>query len=159
MKKIIMSLALCVVILEAGSLGVLESKSLKKQQQHLFSLAKGGDVDAQTLLGEMYLDGIGVKQDRNQAFFWISRAANQSDPKAIYLLGFMYENGLKVDVNFERAAILYKKAANEGQVIAKYHLALMYKEGRGVKKDSKKALSLLEEIVEVRKRHYSSSSV
>ncbi len=158
MKKMIMSLVLGAVLLEAGSLGIVEKQRLKKQESHLFALAKSGNVDAQALLGEMYLDGIGVKQDRDQAFFWISRAANQGDPKALYLLGFMYENGIKVDVNFERAAILYQKAANEGQIIAKYHLALMYREGRGVKKDSKKALSLLEEIVEA-KDHSDSSAV
>jgi TPR repeat protein len=104
------------------------------------------------ILGEMYLDGIGVKIDHEKAFFWLSKAAGNGDVEAQYLLGFMYENGLKVAQNIKRATKWYKEAAMQGDVLAQYNLAIIYKEGKGeVKKDMKEAfrwLTMVEESKE-----------
>ncbi len=151
MKKIVLSL-FCATLLFGSSLSSIENEQNSKEFKKLFELAKSGDVDSQTLLGEIYLDGLGVKADLDKAFFWLSKASNNEDPQAAYLLGFMYENGIKVSKNLDRAFTLYTKAAKGGDIMAKYHLAFMYKDGKGVEKDRKKAISLLKEIKDIRDR-------
>ncbi|RUM66278.1 MAG: hypothetical protein DSZ06_03560 [Sulfurospirillum sp.] len=150
MKKFIIAMAIGGVFLSSayaeGMLGKIEKESDKEVYNRVFTLAKSGDINSQTLLGEMLLDGIGVKADLDKAFYWISKASNSGDADASYLLGFMYENGIKVHVNLQRAATLYEKGAREGSLMAKFHLAFMYHKGIGVQKDNKKAISLLEEI-------------
>jgi len=115
--------------------------------QTFFKLAKSGDIQSQTLLGEMYLDGIGTEMDVKKAFYWISKASNNGDSDAQYLLGFMYENGIKVAVNTPRAVTLYQKAAKQGDILSQYSLAMIYKEGKGgVKKDMVKAYKWLSKV-------------
>jgi len=144
MKKVFLSLLVATALM-ASNLSSIE-KIDNKEVNALFDMAKSGDIDSQTLLGEIYLDGIGVDIDLDKAFFWLSKASNQDSPQAQYLLGFMYENGIKVDKNLERAAKLYTKASIGGDLMAKYHLAFMYKDGKGVKMDKSKAIALLKEI-------------
>jgi len=148
MKRVILSTLLTTALMASGlsSIEKIENKEINT----LFELAKGGDVDSQTLLGEIYLDGIGVEVDLDKAFFWLSKASNNESAQAQYLLGFMYENGIRVDKNLERAAKLYTKASIGGDLMAKYHLAFMYKDGKGVKRDKAKAIALLKEIKSIK---------
>ena len=151
MKKIIMGAMIVTSSLLAGSFSqgieYLNNNSEKKAYDTFFSLAKSGDVDSQTMLGEMYLDGIGIGVDQDKAFYWISKAAHSGDKEAEYLLGFMYENGISVAVNLPRAVELYKSSADKGDLLAKYNLAIILKEGKGgVEKDVDKAYNLLSSI-------------
>lgn len=151
MKKILAGTVLLAVVALAGDfksgLHALNNKKDLKAYETFFTLAKSGDVDSQTLLGEMYLDGIGTDVDVKKAFYWISKAAHNGDVQAQYLLGFMYENGIKVAVNIPRAIVLYEKAANKGDILAQYNLAMIYKEGKGgIKKDMQKAFKWLAKV-------------
>ena len=151
MKKIVLGTLLVAVSLVAGdfksTLKNLDGKKDLMAYETFFKMAKSGDVDSQTLLGEMYLDGIGTDIDVEKAFYWISKAANTGDAEAQYLMGFMYENGIKVAVNIPRAVILYEKAAKQDDVLAQYNLAMIYKEGKGeIKKDMEKAFSWLAKV-------------
>ncbi len=151
MKKVFLG-ALCLTVsLMAsdfkGGINDLDGKNDLQAYETFFQLAKSGDVDSQTLLGEMYLDGIGTQVDLKKAFYWISKAADNGDAQAQYLLGFMYENGLKVAVNIPRAVVLYKKAALQGDVLSQYNLAMIYKEGKGgVGKDMDQAFKWLANV-------------
>jgi len=151
MKKIFLG-ALCITATLVASefksgLKELDGKTDLQAYKTFFQLAKSGDVDSQTLLGEMYLDGIGTDIDIKKAFFWISKAASTGDAQAQYLLAFMYENGIKVAVNIPRAVTLYKKAALQGDILSQYNLAMIYKEGKGgVKKDMKQAFKWLANV-------------
>ena len=154
MKKIISAILVC------GSLLYADSVNLGNQleQEHndyntFFAAAKSGDIDAQMILGEMYLDGIGIEADHQKAFFWLSKAARSGDSQAQYLLGFMYENGLKVASNIKRAVKWYTEAALQGDILAQYNLAIIYKEGKGeVEKDMKKAFKWLTLVQESKKK-------
>ena len=151
MKKIIIGSLIVAIGLMASDfksgLKNLNGKKDLKAYETFFKLAKSGDVDSQTLLGEMYLDGIGTEMDVKKAFYWISKAANNGDAEAEYLLGFMYENGIKVAVNMPRAVTLYEKAAKKGDILAQYNLAMIYKEGRGdIEKDMDKAFKWLASV-------------
>ena len=50
-------------------------------------LAGFGNADEQTMLGECYLNGIGVPKDKQQAVEWFRMAAEQRDWSAAYILG------------------------------------------------------------------------
>lgn len=157
MKKILLATVLVSVGLYANDfksgLENLDGKKDLKAYKTFFSLAKSGDVDSQTLLGEMYLDGIGTEMNADKAFYWISKAANNGDAEAEYLLGFMYENGIKVAPNLRRAVSLYEKAAKKGDVLAQYNLAMIYKEGKGgITKDIHKAFKWLASVQKSKER-------
>jgi TPR repeat protein len=161
MKKFISVLLVCGSLLYAGTgtedIDFRNALSELEQQESdfetFFAAAKSGDVDAQMILGEMYLDGIGVEADHQKAFFWLSKAARNGDAQAQYLLGFMYENGLKVASNIKRAIKWYTEAALQGDILAQYNLAIIYKEGKGeVEKDMKKAFMWLAQVQESRKK-------
>lgn len=125
----------------------------KKAYETFFLAAKSGDTDAQMILGEMYLDGIGVEVDHDKAFFWLSKAAASGDPEAQYHLAFMYENGIKVAKNMTRAVKWYTEAALQGDILSQYNLAIIYKEGRGeVEKDMQKAFKWLYLVQEAREK-------
>ncbi len=151
MKKIFLG-AMCITVGLMASdfksgFNDLDGKKDLKAYDTFFQLAKSGDVDSQTLLGEMYLDGIGTEVDVKKAFFWISKAASSGDAEAQYLLGFMYENGIKVAVNMPRAVTLYKKAAVQGDILSQYNLAMIYKEGKGeIKKNMDEAFKWLSDV-------------
>ena len=152
MKKIF-SIMACSLMLNASSfdegIKILDLGHETKASNEFFASAKSGDVDSQMILGEMYLDGIGVDIDHQKAFYWLSKAAQAGDVEAQYLLGFMYENGLKVAKNVLRATKWYTKAALQGDVLSQYNLAIIYKEGRGeISRDMSEAfkwLSMVEE--------------
>jgi len=157
MKKFVLGLAFSSAVLFAGSfedsLKVLDSGNVSKAMSQFQTLAKKGDVDAQTMLGEMYLDGIGTNQDTKKAYFWIQKAANSGDKEAQYLLGFMYENGIEVKQDISQAVAWYQKAANRGDTMAMYNLAFIYKNGaNGINKDMNKAVSLLQKVEEIKSK-------
>ena len=155
MKKFILGLAISSAVLFAGDfssgLKALDSGDTLKAFEQFQTLAKGGDIDAQTMLGEMYLDGIGTTQDTKKAYYWIQKAANNGDKEAQYLLGFMYENGIEVKKDISQAVSWYQKAANKGDIMAMYNLAFINKNGaKGVNKDMNKAVSLLQKVEEIK---------
>jgi TPR repeat protein len=159
MKKLISSVLVCGAVLFAGN--VSSGSSIEEQNigyemdahKNLLIAAKAGDVDAQTIIGEMYLDGIGVDVDHQEAFYWLSKAAHSEDKDAQYLLGFMYENGLKVDQNEKRAVKWYTEAAMQGDLLSQYNLAIIYKEGKGsIKKDMTKAFKWLHMVEDTRSK-------
>jgi uncharacterized protein len=49
---------------------------------------------AQTTLGRIYENGIGVTQDSTQAVSWFRKAAEQGEAIAQTALGVMYESGI-----------------------------------------------------------------
>ncbi len=155
MKKIISSILLSGSLLFAGNFNtgikMLDNEKEQKASEAFFLAAKSGDLDSQMILGEMYLDGIGVEVDHQKAFFWLSKAARSGDVEAQHLLGFMYENGLEVAVNMKRAVKWYTEAALQGDVLSQYNLAIIYKEGKGeVTKDMKEAFKWLAMVQDAR---------
>lgn len=58
----------------------------KQAAQELLKDAKHGDPEAQCLLGQMYYEGLGVKQDYKQASEWLQKAAQQGNSEAQSIL-------------------------------------------------------------------------
>lgn len=53
---------------------------------YLLPLAQQGDADAQYALGYALYEGLGVPQDRMQAYFWIQESARQGNSSALMAL-------------------------------------------------------------------------
>jgi len=98
-------------------------------------LAKGGNAEAQNMLGYMYRYGQGVPQDFDQARQWYRLAADQGNARAQNNLGAMYRQGLGVPQNYEEALRWFRRASEQGNGGAQNHLGLMYFEGEGIAKD------------------------
>src|SRR5690606_15273070 len=91
--------------------------------------AENGDAAAQTLIAELYAQGLGVAQNLERAAGWYQLAARNGDRLATFALGLLYQDGRGVPKDRERAADLFTKAADAGYVPAKYNLALLHVEG------------------------------
>ena len=66
-------------------------------------LAEKGDAPSQFNLGLLYVDGLGVPQDYNQALTWFERSAQQDYEKAQLNLGAMYGGGKGVKRDYIQA--------------------------------------------------------
>ncbi len=59
-----------------------------------------GDVEAQYELGLMYKYGLGITQDREEAFYWLRKAAEQGHVMAQDNLGWTVFCGLGVTQDY-----------------------------------------------------------
>lgn len=107
--------------------------------QALTEKANAGDANAQGLLGFLYSEGKGVRQDYQQAKQWFEKAAQQGDSMAWVSLGFMYFQGQGERQDYKKAKELWEKAAQQGNAKAQMLLGLMYSEGKGIRQDTQKA--------------------
>src|SRR2546422_449463 len=76
--------------------------------------AEQGDPNAQNLLGEVYLNGRGVRPDSKAAAEWITKSAMQNHAPAQLNLGMLYEAGQGVPEDYPPAAEGDSKAAEQG---------------------------------------------
>ena len=90
---------------------------------------------AQLQVGNMYSEGLGVKQDYAEAVRWYKLAAAQGNASAQFSLGYMFRNGKGVVQDYAEAVRWYKLAAAQGDAVAQYNLASMYYSGKGAVQD------------------------
>lgn len=74
-------------------------------------LAKQGDPEAQTYVGEIYEKGLGLPPDYKVAYKWYSKAAAQGFSRAQINVGYLYEKGLGVEPDPIAALNWYRKAS------------------------------------------------
>lgn len=94
---------------------------------YLSRAAELGDADAQTRLGERYLDGDGVEKDAEEALEWLEKAITQ-EPEHIaanYALGRYYDHCASTkgdeDYGYQLEAYEhYARAAEQGHIEAQY---------------------------------------
>ncbi len=82
-------------------------------------LAEAGNAQAQSRLGNAYVEGQGVQRDYAAAREWYDKAARQGDIGAALKLGAMYANATGVDGNSYLAYVYYGIAARLGSAAAK----------------------------------------
>lgn len=73
------------------------------QKEGLLTLARQEDAGAQYHPGIMYMYGEEVEQDGQEAFRWVSLAAQQQFATALYGLGLMHEQGQGVKQDWNEA--------------------------------------------------------
>lgn len=122
--------------------------------------SRGGPASCQAL-GEMYLAGSGVAQDKEKAAQYFERACEgreskgcdkarqmyeeaceKGSPVGCSYLGRMYVDGFGVARDPAKAAGLYEKACNQGDPISCSNVAMQYSEGNGVTRDRAKSIEL-----------------
>jgi len=151
-------LAVLSVCLSSAYAGLDEAKAAYIRKDYVTAakefrpLAEKGDVRAQTTLGWMYSEGLGVGKDYKEAMKWLLKAAaldgNPDAAKAQHDLGVMYENGLGVPVDTTRSAYWYRKGAQNGDPSAQCNLGTLYLEGKGVERNYPQAVRWLTKAAE-----------
>jgi TPR repeat protein len=104
--------------------------------------ARYGFPEAQLVLGQMLLDGIGVDRDRPSAIRWFRRAAEAGSADAMNMVGRCHELGWGVRADPVAAVSWYRRAAERGLDWGQYNLANRLLRGDGVPQDRRAALDL-----------------
>src|SRR5439155_14303600 len=81
--------------------------------------ADQGNTTAQTYVGYLYENGLGVAQDYGEALRWYRMAANQGNIDAEYNLALLYADGRGVPRDLGQARQWMQKAADAGDPEAK----------------------------------------
>ena len=100
------------------------------------------DAPAMTLLGELFNQGLGVRQDPAEAARWYRLASARGDPHATAALALMAADGRGTARDPAAARALFEKAAALGEPTAAYNLALLLL-GSDSSADMARAASLL----------------
>jgi TPR repeat protein len=74
--------------------------------------AEMGDAVAQTYIGYMYRDGLGVPRDYEVAASWLNQAAQQGEPTAQFFLGLLFDKGFGVPQDWVQAEVWLNLAAS-----------------------------------------------
>ena len=88
-------------------------------------LALDGDPAAQTLIGEIYSRGLGVRRDLATAIEWYEKAAEQKVPEALFQLAMILIDGGEEFGDRARAQRLMQAAADAGHSLAQFNFAQM----------------------------------
>lgn len=108
----------------------------------ILAAAREAVLEAQTLLGQILLDGNGIERDPALARTWFAIAAERGDAMARNMLGRCLEQGWGGPVDLENAAIHYRAAAAAGLDWGLYNYAGLLATGRGVARDQRQAFAL-----------------
>jgi len=96
--------------IRGGEYVAYDRADLKSALRVWLQTAEGGDVEAQTTVGEIYERGLGVEPDYAAAISWYQKAADKGYARALFNLGTMYEQGLGVPQDQLKALNLYRQA-------------------------------------------------
>lgn len=108
-----------------------------------------GLTEAQTIYGQMLLDGVGVERQPAEGLSWFKRAAHADHPMAINMVGRCYENGWGVAADDTVAAYWFRRAADAGLDWGMYNYAHMLRTGRGgVTQNQTAALALYQQAAQ-----------
>ncbi len=105
--------------------------------------ARSGDAEAAHALGELYLNGDGVRRNLSMSAGWFMRAADHGHADAAFKLGNANKLGLGIPQNIDQALALYRNASSDGSSEAAYALGRIYRLGDGVRRDYPQALKWL----------------
>ena len=98
-------------------------------------VAHRGHPQAQSILGHMYEQGVGVEKDIQKSIQWYEKAAMKGVTDAECRLGHIYYQGKGVPRDPKKACKWLTRAAQHNSAEAQNTLGHMYLTGDGVKKD------------------------
>ncbi|SEO73634.1 tetratricopeptide repeat protein [Pseudomonas sp. ok266] len=136
-------------VLDGEQLSAMLAESPARAAQAILLAAGEGEVEAQALLGQILLDGLGIAQDQTLALRWFGIAAGRGHLMARNMLGRCHEHGWGIAADASVAAQHYRIAANAGLDWAMYNLANLLATGRGVAVDHLQALALYRRAAEL----------
>lgn len=107
----------------------------------------GNNPEAQTRLGELYANGLGVEKNIGMAMQHLTHASDHNS-HAAYLIGTLFEKGDGVPVNLDQAIRWYERSAKMGDKNAANRLGIFFATGKGIEKDPEKARQYFAKSVE-----------
>ncbi len=103
------------------------------QQAELAKTLEGqavlGNTSAQFDLAQLYQQGVGVKQNIDEAIKYYQLAGAQQELRAQYNLGVLYMEGQGVPVDYVKGMALLEDAAFKGNPYSEYVLGRIYEQG------------------------------
>lgn len=97
----------------------------------LIPAAEAGNANAQNVLGDAYLDGLGVEQDIAKTEEWWKKSAAQGFAKALYNVGWAYDKGrFASGPDAQKARAFYERAMAQDYHFAFNNLGRMYEDSR-----------------------------
>ena len=136
-------------VLDGEQLSAMLGENSARAAQAILLAAKHGILDAQALLGQILLDGRGIKRDPKLAKRWFQIAANDGHLMARNMLARCWEHGWGGPVDLTVAMLEYRQAAEEGLDWAMYNYANLLATGRGAAQDHVAALALYRQAAEL----------
>jgi uncharacterized protein len=109
-----------------------EQKDYGSAMKELSPLAQGGKVEAQILLGKMYMLGQGVPRDTDAALKWFQAAAEKGNAEGQFFLGAMYLLPAK---DIPQGVRWLRLSAEQGTPDAQLLLGMAYLKGTDVPHD------------------------
>ena len=109
----------------------------------IYAAAMSGSAPAQTIWGQILLDGRGVAADPDAALRWFKIAALSGYADGINMVGRCTELGWGTAADPAEAARWFRQAAAKGHAWAQFNLASLMLKGEGVAHDARGALTLL----------------
>lgn len=110
--------------------------------------AQLGDAAAQTLVAEIFSQGLGVARNSKDAAFWYGQAANAGDPSAMFKYALLLMEGRDVPRDRKRSEELMKKAADLGNSSAQFNYGQLLVADMPGEKGLKAALPYYEKSAE-----------
>jgi TPR repeat protein len=107
----------------------LERRDFARAKMLAEEAAARGEPSANSLLGQLYEQGLGVRRDYGKAVEWYAKGAALGDAQSQFSLGMLLVTGRGVAKNKKRAAQFFELAAAKNYSYAEYNLALLYAEG------------------------------
>ena len=90
----------------------LENKDYDKSLKYLKIMCDADYITGCGLLGNLYKEGLGVKQNSKKAIKLFEKSCNGGEMNACNLLGDMYAKGTEIDIDVDKALCFYKQACN-----------------------------------------------
>jgi TPR repeat protein len=126
---------------QAGGISTVRSTAAEKHETLANAIdllmidAKGGDVQAQGMLGYCYAYGQGVERDDVKAVEWFTRASKEGHAPSQVALGVRLKRGLGVAKDEARAAVWFALAAFSDNADGHFQLGVCYMKGQGIAVD------------------------
>ena len=98
----------------------------KKYFEMNFNAAKNGLVESMRELARLYLNGVGVERNLDEAIKWLKKATDKDDEDAAIALGRIYSD-YSESKDIEKAISYLSKAAEKNNINALKKLAEIYK--------------------------------
>lgn len=128
----------------AQAVEALKANDGQRAAAFLRPVAEKGDPSAQALLGQLYLDGIGIDKDLFEAGRWLRSAAANGEPSAAFALAELTADktltppGMdptNTDARVQEATRLYLQSATNGSIPGQVEIGLRYAQGIGTAQD------------------------
>lgn len=125
-----------------------QNRDVKEAVHYVRMAQSAGSNRALVALSRIYLEGIGVNKDENEAFSFARRAIEVSpnDVEAAYLIGVMYADGVGTKKDSEKGFEYINQAAEAGNRDALFRKAMMIQDGRGASLNGNEALVIFENL-------------